>query len=265
MTLIVSIVALLGLAIGSFINAVVWRIKTRRKIIGLKTRSICPHCKHKLSSWDLVPVLSWLALRSRCRYCGKPISIQYPVVELLTAGLFVWSYLAWDFSQNFDAIRFGFWLLLLTGLIILAIYDLKWMILPNRALKPLIIIALLQVVIVFVFGPSKRIGFEHIVAALLAGGFFYSLFAVSKGRWMGGGDVKLAFLMGLILVARDTLVAFVLAFNLAAFLSIALIISRRLSRKSLIPFGPFLITATFIAQLYGQEIFQAYLNLVTIY
>lgn len=248
-----------GLLFGSFINAWVWRVKTKRPI--LNDRSMCPNCKHRLAARDLVPVFSWLWLRGRCRYCKKPISIQYPFVELLTALLFSISFLVFAPEGTEAWLLFALWLGQLTVLIALSVYDLRWMILPNKMLLVLTGFATLQIALKIYVSQSSQPLADAAVGALVAGGFFYLLFALSKGKWMGGGDVKLAFVMGLILGLRDVLIALMIGFNVAAIISVGLIASKRLSRKSLIPFGPFLILGTVLASLWGEDIFIWYKSL----
>ncbi len=287
--MIIFLLGFLGLAFGSFINAAVWRLhqqsvagrhkstkkppaSTSRLRSTLPTgrqadyrllfgRSMCPHCRHQLAVKDLVPLLSWLQLRGKCRYCGKPISKQYPLVEALTAGSFIWSYLFWEFGGAWSYFSFGFWLLLLTGLLILALYDLRWMILPDRILWPMFAIALISLISGAVINRSVGVISSHLLAATLAGLFFFALHWLGRGRWMGGGDVKLALLMGLILGTNRGMVAFFVGFNLAATYSLVLIAAKRLNRKDVIPFGPFLIAATIIGMLHGQQLFNLYIDL----
>lgn len=251
-------VFVLGLLFGSFANAAVWRLKVK-KPLG-KDRSECPNCHHKLGVADLVPVFSWLWLRGRCRYCKKPISVQYPVVELLTAILFEWSYLAWDFSHFFSYLSFGGWLLILVGLVILAVYDLKWLEIPEKVLRLLVALQTGVLIASVIISQSFDYVGTRLVAAVFGFLFFYGLYAFGKGRWMGGGDVKLAFLMGLLLGVSNLLIAFFLAFNIAAIVSLVLMAAKKLRRKSLIPFGPFLITGTVIALLHGQQLLNLYID-----
>ena len=136
------ILVLLGLCFGSFVNALVWRIKSKKDWV--KARSVCVNCKHQLSVLDLVPVLSWIFLRAKCRYCKKPISIQYPLVELLTAGLFIASYHWWPYVISTDIsswLPFAVWLVCVVGLVAMAVYDLRWMIIPDKIVVPLIALA----------------------------------------------------------------------------------------------------------------------------
>ena len=146
--IIVIFIGAFGLIAGSFINALVWRIReqsihTNSKDLSIVNgRSICPNCKHKLAAIDLIPVFSWLSLRGKCRYCHKSISPQYLIVELITAAAFILSYAFWPQPvSGIEAVEFAIWLVLLSGLVALFIYDLKWRILPNRILYPLLSIA----------------------------------------------------------------------------------------------------------------------------
>jgi prepilin signal peptidase PulO-like enzyme (type II secretory pathway) len=266
--MLVILSALIGLVCGSFVNAAAWRIhentKNKKKLSILNGRSMCPDCRHQLAWYDLVPVFSWLELRGRCRYCKKAISVQYPLVEAVTAGLFVWSALIWNFSNNISYFMFVVWLLMLTSLALLAVYDIKWMILPNKVLTAVLILALIQLALLTIQNQSFYAVLTSISAAVLGGGFFYGLYALGKGKWMGGGDVKLVFCMGLILGLGKLGVALMLGFISAAVIGVAMIIAHKGSRKSLIPFGPFLIGATIIAQLYGQQLIGAYLRLAGI-
>src|SRR5476651_645529 len=138
MLMIIVVLVVFGLCLGSFVNALVWRLheqdkKQAKNLSILNGRSMCPNCKHELAAKDLVPVLSWLSLRGKCRYCGKPISVQYPLVEMVTSGLFVASYLWWpEVLHGAQVAAFGLWLALLVGLMALLVYDLRWFLLPNR-------------------------------------------------------------------------------------------------------------------------------------
>lgn len=269
--------ALFGLAWGSFVNAFVWRLRQQelasqksksrkskvqsRKYSIVHGRSMCVHCKHVLAWYDLLPVVSWVMLRGKCRYCKKPISWQYPAVELTTSGLFVGSYLAWPYG--FDAASwtlFALWLVFLLGFIALAVYDLKWMELPNKLVYPLIGLAIAQV---FVKSAVNGNFVGSIAGAFLGfaviGGLFYGLFQLSGGKWIGGGDVKLAFMIGPLVggVAEATMVIF-FASVLGTLVSLPLMANKSLRISSRIPFGPFLLVATIIVYLYGESIINWY-------
>lgn len=254
--LIYFFIFIFGVCIGSFLNAVIYRIEQKK---GLNGRSLCPHCKHKLSWQDLLPIFSFLLLRGECRYCKKTISWQYPIVELTTGLIFVLVFAT--LSWNFFNLVFLFYISAV--LIVLFVYDLKHYIIPDKILLPAIFIAL-GFDLIFNFS----LFFNFLLAVAVASGFFLVIFLVSKGKWMGFGDVKLAVLMGLLLGFSNVLAALFLAFFFGAIIGIILMVfpfgsaqgKQRKSLKSEIPFGPFLIIGTFLAMFWGQAIIQWYLN-----
>jgi prepilin signal peptidase PulO-like enzyme (type II secretory pathway) len=258
LTYYVSVAGLFGLLFGSAINAMVWRLHVGRSWV--RGRSECPECGHTLSSMDLVPVLSWIALGGKCRYCRAPIK-DHPIVEVLTGVVFALSAYVLIGVGVASWVQFGFWLILAVMLIILAVYDQRWLLLPDKVMLPLIVVAFAYCVSLAVAAHSPRILAEYLLTAMLTGGAFYSLVFFSKGRAMGGGDIKLAFAMGLILGPERTLLALLVAFNVAAIVGVALIAMRRRSRRDQIPFGPFLVAGTVIAFLFGQQIIEWYLRL----
>lgn len=254
--MIVLLVALVGLFIGSFLNVVELR--------GLKNfitgRSHCPKCKTNLNWYELLPIISWIILRARCRTCKKPISAQYPLVELATGILFGLSYSLLSPMTVLEWFQLALWLVILCGLIILTIFDLKEYILPDKVLLPLLVPAFLLLITYYIATQSLAVIYIPIVAGLVFGGFFYLLAAVSRGTWMGGGDIKLAFVMGIVLGFQKTLLAMFIAFNAASIIGIALIITRHLRRGEALPFGPFLILGTVASFLYGHEVITWYLE-----
>lgn len=274
--MVIVALILLGLAWGSFVNALVWRLrqlesrknlskKQKQELSILKGRSMCVNCKHELAWYDLLPVVSWLSLRGKCRYCKKPISWQYPVVELLTAVLFVGSYLAWP--HGFDIagwVLFGMWLVFLVGFMALAVYDLKWMELPNKIVFPLIGLAVLQVFVkATVVGDFAAVVGGAFLGFLVIGGLFYGLFQLSEGKWIGGGDVKLAFVIGPL--AGGGFAAFMVIFIaslIGTALSLPLMVKRSLQMNSRIPFGPMLLVATIVIYLYSERILDWYMTIL---
>lgn len=224
-------------------NVVICRLETKESIfIG---RSHCPKCGTVLKWYDLIPVLSFLFQKGECRYCHKKISWQYPLVEILTALIFL---------LFFSSI---YYLVITCFLIIIFVYDLKHYIIPDKIVYPAIVITLVSAA----FYPPLT-GFYFLLSAFLASGFFLSIVLISKGKWMGLGDVKLAFLMGLVLGWPNILFALFLAFSLGAVIGIILIVLGKKNIKSEIPFGPFLAGATIFAMLYNQNMVDWYLNLV---
>ncbi len=256
---------------GSFINALVYRLwwqenssKTSEKRSILTGRSICPNCKRMLMPKDLIPVVSWLWLRGKCRYCDKPISIQYPLVEFITAVLFIISYTFWPYEISGLGIAvFSLWLAILTGLIALAVYDLRWMILPNKLIFPLFILVVAVILLQAVVNSDYGYIVSSLWGAIIGGGIFYVLFQVSDGKWIGGGDVKLGFLLGAI--TGGAIPAFIMLFVaslLGSLLSIPIIFKNRLNTKAKIAFGPFLILSSIIVILFGERIIELYNNLL---
>jgi prepilin signal peptidase PulO-like enzyme (type II secretory pathway) len=265
--MIIAVLILLGLCFGSFTNALVWRLheqslpKKKRKASDKdlsisKGRSMCVNCGHTLQAPDLVPVLSWLALRGRCRYCRKTISWQYPLVEAVTAALFVISYVFWpEQLSGWETAGFGLWLVSLTGFMALIIYDLRWMLLPNKIIFPLYGVAAAFVLTQIAGESSLRPLLEAAFGVLVGGGLFYLLFQISDGRWIGGGDVKLGFLLGALLSdpLQAGLMLFVASLT-ATIVTVPLMLGGRISKKTRIPFGPFLIAAAVVVQLFGKAV-----------
>jgi len=263
-------IPLFGLVMGSFLNCIIYRLQTGEGF--LKGRSFCPHCRHELSWQDLIPIFSFLILKGRCRYCQKPISWQYPLVELATGIIFlliVWN-LEFGICLEFGIWNLLFYLLISCFLIIIFVYDLKHYIIPDAVIYPAIAIAFLyQLFRMLNFVNWNLFGIWNvesgilrpISSAFLASLFFLAIVFLSQGKWMGLGDVKLAFLMGLFLGFPNILVALFLAFFIGAIIGIGLIISGKRTLKSEVPFGPFLITGTFIALFWGSQITNWYLSL----
>jgi leader peptidase (prepilin peptidase)/N-methyltransferase len=285
--MIIAILALLGLVFGSFVNAFVWRLHEQEEIAErkaqkgkkkpaakerkaldakLKTlsilhgRSMCPNCGHELVAKDLVPVLSWLSLKGKCRYCATPISWQYPAVELATSGLFVLSYLAWPTSiTGFEVQHFVVWLGFLVMFMALAVYDLRWFLLPNRVVYPLIAVAVLETVILAIHDHQASLLLWPALGALAIAGTFWVLFQVSAGTWIGGGDVKLAVVLGLLAGGvRMALLVMFFASVIGTVCSIPLLIKSKKAMNLRIPFGPFLLAATVVVVLFGMQLIDWY-------
>jgi leader peptidase (prepilin peptidase)/N-methyltransferase len=167
MLMIIAALILIGLALGSFVNALMWRLheqeiesvkkKTKKRTEYLKDlsitkgRSMCTHCHHQLAPKDLIPVVSWASLRGKCRYCKQPIA-DTPLAELLTPLLFVVSYYYWPvLLHGYGLISFLFWLPCIVGFVALSIYDIRWYLLPNRIVYPLFLLAIATTIIHIIF------------------------------------------------------------------------------------------------------------------
>lgn len=242
------ILFIFGLIIGSFLNVVIVRLQTEGNIVS--TRSHCPHCKHTLSWYDLIPLVSFIQLKGKCRSCKGTIAWQYPVVELVTGLLFV-AMVRLAFP---DFLLAGYWLLLACFFIVIFVYDLKHFIIPDKVIYPAIGVALAYNVY------QHETFLQALLAGVAASAFFLLIVLVSRGTWMGLGDVKLALLMGLFLGFPAIVAALFLAFLIGAILGIGLIVARKKTMKSEVPFGPFLILGTFLALFWGQEIILWYVS-----
>jgi prepilin signal peptidase PulO-like enzyme (type II secretory pathway) len=261
-------VFIFGLIVGSFLNCVIYRLQANEKVGGM-SRSHCVKCGHVLRWYDLIPVLSFLVLKGKCRYCKKPISIQYPLVEIATGLLFVLIFWHWHFG--FD-LAFGFWaldlfylLLIACFLIVIFVYDLKHYLILDKVIYPAIILTILyrfiDSLIVSHWGLGLVIGvFDFLFAAVIAAGFFAIIVFGSRGKYMGAGDIKLGFLMGLVLGYPQILTGLFLSFLFGAIIGTGLIIAKKKTLKSQVPFGPFLVTGTFTAMFCGEQILNWYLG-----
>jgi prepilin signal peptidase PulO-like enzyme (type II secretory pathway) len=260
--LVYIFVFILGLVVGSFLNCVIYRLETGESF--LKGRSYCPHCKHVLSWKDLIPIFSFLILKGKCRYCGKKISFQYPLVELLTGILFVLAIPIYEALTSIDLI---FYWILTSFLIIIFVFDLKHYLIPDKVIYPAIAITFLnQVLTSNIQHLTSTSNIEHLTSNLMLGIlpslFFLALILISHETWMGFGDFKLSILMGLILGWPKILVSLFFAFLSGALFGLILILLKRKTLKSQIPFAPFLVSGTFFAMFFGEKIVDWYLNLI---
>lgn len=251
------IIFIFGLAVGSFLNCLIYRLQTEESF--LIKRSYCPNCKKALSWQDLIPLLSFIILRGKCRYCQKPISWQYPLVELMTGALFVFIAFQW-LSGGITLLNFIYLLFIISALIVIFVSDLRYYIIPDKVIYSATILAIIYCIYQFAI-EDQRLIIINFLAAILASLFFLSIILISRGRWMGWGDVKLAFFMGLLLGFPNILVALFLAFFFGAIIGIGLILAGRKTLKSEIPFGPFLVVGTFIALFWSKELIQLYSHL----
>lgn len=251
------VVFLLGLAAGSFINAWVYRL--HKKLPIARGRSQCPHCKQKLVARDLIPVLSYLALRGKCRYCSKNISWQYPAVELATAILFVLAAITMP-----DGLMWHWYTIVV--LITLFVYDARYMLLPDRVTLPaLAVLTLVHIVTALNTDGGENLLEQLFLPILVGGGFFALQFIVSKGRWIGGGDIRLGALMGVILGWPGILTGLMVAYVIGAVVSIALIATKKKTMQSAVPFGTFLAVATVITMFWTEQVLQSLHALANIF
>jgi leader peptidase (prepilin peptidase)/N-methyltransferase len=269
--LIVIALSILGLALGSFVNALVWRLHEQKKgkkgLSILHGRSVCPNCKHKLAWYDLIPVISWFTLKGKCRYCNKPISRQYPMVEIISGIVFAGSYIFWPETVNANGqwILLATWLACSVGLLALAVYDLKWMLLPNKIIYPTLLTALAGRLLYVLFFESKP---GHAVllwalSILVASGVFYALYVISNGKWIGFGDVRLGLITGTLLADPQKAIAMIfIASLIGTVLILPSLIKGNKNLASRLPYGPFLIVATAIMVVFGDSLLNWYKGLI---
>ncbi len=243
------LVAILGLVVGSFLNAVIYRL--HKKVSFLRGRSYCPWCKHDLSAKDLIPLISFLLLKGKCRYCQKKISWQYPLVEFATLVVFL--LLFWQFGLTLE---FFVYLIYACILMIIFVYDLRYYLILDKVSLPGIGIAVL--LSFFILNISIL---NIIYGILIGGGFFLLQFYISKGKWIGGGDIRLGILMGAMLGFPSILVALFVAYVLGSVIGIFLIIRKKKKWGSQVPFGTFLSLATLLAFFFGEYVIEYYRGL----
>ncbi|HEX5447932.1 MAG TPA: prepilin peptidase [Candidatus Saccharimonadales bacterium] len=278
MAWIAVVLFVVGLSFGSFVNALVWRLHERsagkKGSTKLKTgnlsiingRSMCPNCRHTLAWYDLIPLASWLMLRARCRYCKKPISSQYPLVELTAGLVFALSYLFWPEIVGHDGqwLLLGTWLASFIGLLALAVYDLRWTILPSRIVYPTLAVAAIgRIAYIAAYQPHKLHAVGLWVASVaVASGIFWFLYTFSKGKWIGYGDVRLGLITGTLLAGPDkSFLMIFLASIIGTLVATPALVSGRKTMASRLPFGPFLIAATAVVIVFGGPILDWYTGL----
>ncbi len=222
----------IGLAVGSFLNVLIDRLPNGESV--LIGRSHCDFCKKTLRWYELLPVISWIMQGGKCRRCHKRLSIQYPLIELVTAVGFIFLYqlLASSMLSLFA------YALIFSSLLVIFVADFKYQIIPDSMIAAGILGALL---VLFFPMNHKLFIMNYIFSAVGASLFFLTLWFITRGRGMGFGDVKLAFLLGLLLGFPRIIVAFYIAFLTGALVGVILILSGKKSLKSNVPFGPFLI------------------------
>lgn len=258
-------VFIIGLFIGSFLNCVSCRIFLEEDFIVKK--SYCPNCQHKLSALDLVPVFSFLLLKGKCRYCQNKISWQYPLAELGTGFVFLIIYYSLGFNlfESFTGYQIWnlFYLWIIFSLLIVAfIYDAKHYIIPDRITFFGILISLCWIGFSFyqnIF--TTEIVLSSLYSGIFASFFFFCLWLFSQKKAMGFGDVKLVFLIGLILGFPNIIVALFFAFLSGAVIGLLLVLRGEKKLKSQVPFGPYLIAGTLFALIYGPQVINWYWSL----
>ena len=249
---------ILGLIIGSFLNVVIFRFNTERSFGG---RSGCMTCQNKLSWSELVPLLSFFVLRGRCRNCKAKISIQYPIVELISglvfAGLFLKFQDIFYINTFVFSVSYAYYAVMFSLLLVIAVYDFKHKIIPDTLSLVFGVVTFIGLFFFsnFLFFPHIPSVLEFLSGILLALPFAF-IWLISKGTWMGLGDAKLALGLGWLLGFSRILSGAVVAFWSGAIIGFLLIVfTKKYGMKSEIPFAPFLVLGVFIAFLFELSLF----------
>lgn len=248
---------ILGLIIGSFLNVVIYRLRTFDTIMG---RSYCPHCKKQIRWYDNVPLLSFILLGAKCRDCEGKISWQYPMVELFTGIMFFLTGYYFFNQNNFSSYwETIFYLLIFSLFVVLFVYDWLYMEVPILLFWVVLGIVLIKIFTVFYYQINVGMGFfSSEIFYSLSGGFiawilFFSLVFFSKEEWMGWGDVYIGLLLGLILGWPAVWLGLLISFCLGSVYSIGLMILKKANRKTQVPFVPFIALGTILTIFLTKE------------
>lgn len=244
----ITLFFIFGLIFGSFFNVVGLRIPKKESIV--YPNSHCTKCNHELSWFENIPVLSYVFLQGKCRKCKSKISPIYPVMELITGILYALTY-----AQLGMQVELVAGILLVSLLVIITVSDLAYMIIPDKVL----LFFLVCIVILRVFEPLDP-WWDALLAAAVGFGILYLLAVVSKGG-MGGGDIKLFFVLGLFLGTKATLMTLFLASVIGAIFGLIQILIQGYEKRRPIPFGPFIAIGAIIAYFYTNAILNWYIEM----
>ena len=244
---------LLGTLIGSFLNVCIYRIPRKKSIV--LPRSTCPHCNNRIRPWDNIPILSYILLGGKCRFCKQPISLRYPMVEFLTGFLF-WLTLH---TFGFTPVAFSY-LIFLSALIVMAFIDIEHQIIPDVISLPGIVGGLL---LAWLTLPLSVL--QSLIGALVGGGVIYLVgflsLAVLGKEGMGGGDIKLMAMIGTFLGWKNTLLTIFLGSVTGSLIGVSLILFKKKKRDDYIPFGPFLVLGAIVSLFLGNRIINWYFRM----
>ncbi|MBK7141121.1 MAG: prepilin peptidase [bacterium] len=251
--LLYTYVTLIGLAIGSFANVLIYRLPREKNVV--LSRSACPNCGTMLRWYHNIPLISYLVLRGKCGFCKKPISSRYPLVEAVNALMYL--YFLWRFGMSLEFLVFCY---LGTVLLVVFFIDLDFQIIPDLLTYSGMVLGLL--VALFPGGISIL---NSAIGLLVGGGSLYLIAmlgdALFKKESMGGGDIKLAAMLGAFLGWQKVLLIFLSSAVIGLVISLAIMaFSAKLRQERVIPFGPFIALAAVVTILYGDQIIAYYLH-----
>ncbi|MFC1656710.1 prepilin peptidase [Patescibacteria group bacterium] len=251
--MIITILLILGLITGSFISALSSRLEKPKTMIA--DRSRCTKCKHQLGFWDLFPIFSYLFLQGKCRYCKKPISPRYPLLEIFTTLVFI---LPAILTPDIELYQLILYLLISIILISIFIIDFETMYIPDYLAYTGIFVALAWAVLQYTVEGQNYL--YLLLGPLIGGGIFLILVLASREKWMGGGDIWIGVILGLLLAYPLIIVNLFLSFIIGGIIGLVLLLLKKAKRKTEIPMGPFLILGFYIAYFWGQQILDWYLS-----
>ncbi len=252
--LIYIIVFIFGSVVGSFLNVCIYRIPRNMSIIFPSSK--CTSCNNPIEPWNNIPILSYLFLRGRCKYCNERISLRYPLVEALNAFLYV--VIIWRFGLEWNS---AIYCILVSALIVITFIDLDFLIIPDRITLTGIPIGLIagSFLLPDPFLRASMLGYKSSIAGFAVGGGLFYLVAVLSRGGMGGGDIKMMAMVGALMGWKSIFLITFLASFAGTIIGLLLMILKGKGRKSKIPFGPFLALGTVITIFFGQEILIWYL------
>ncbi len=280
----------IGIALGSFVNVLALRYNPDIKFSwsSLRGRSLCNHCRKQLRWYELIPVVSFLIQKRKCRSCKKTLLWQYPIVELcmgfIAVGIGLVFLRAYPYFLGLsDGIRWGvviFWLAVSVVLIQAFLIDLRHKIIPNGSNLFLFVAGVIWTVFLFVMYSNQRVGLgsfmgayaqlwqwdnilvNHIFGMVVAGLFFLLIVLISRGKGMGMGDVKLIGALGLLFGFPDIILVIVCSFIVGTIAVIPLLLTHKKRGKDAIPFGPFIVLASFLVLFWGSGLLRLYFGII---
>ena len=240
---------ILGLLLGSFLSVLIHRLHTGEKGIVFGA-SLCPNCNKKLGPLELIPLLSYVLQKGKCKKCKKHIAWHYPVLELSTGLLFV-------VMGLIGLAPLPLFLAYSLIFVFIFFYDFLYQEIPDIVMIPAIILAVLGTL-----APETVTILDGLYGALAIVIFFLLQIVISRGKWLGGGDLRIGAFMGFVLGFQATIAAVFFSYLIGAVISVGLLITGKATRKSMIAFGPFLILGTLVTLFYGHQVLDWYLNLI---
>lgn len=243
----ISIFFLFGIILGSFFNVVGLRLP--QNLPFHNDRSYCPQCKQQLSWYELIPIISYVIQRGKCRHCQTQISIIYPIIEVITGLLFVFCYMKVGFELELLTI-----LLLVSMLMILFVSDITYMLIPNKILLFFLPLFILMRII------SPLTPWNDAIIGAIVGYVLIAIIILASKGGMGAGDMKLLGLLGIVLGWQQTLLTFFIAAFLGAVIGGCLMLLNKVKKQEPIPFGPYIALGALLSYFYGEQMMTFYLS-----